>query len=71
MWVPLAFAPEEAASRGNHYLEVIARLQPGVMLKQAQAEMGTIAARLAQQYPEENTRIGAVVRPLHEKSSAT
>ncbi len=67
VWVPLAFAPEEAASRGNHYLEVIARLQPGVMLKQAQAEMGTIAARLAQQYPEENTRIGAVVRPLHEE----
>ena len=29
--------------------------------------METIAARLAQQYPEENLRIGAVVNPLHEE----
>src|SRR5207248_5892587 len=27
----------------------------------------TIAARLAQQYPEENIRIGSVVTPLHEQ----
>ena len=29
--------------------------------------METIAARLAQQYPEDNTRIGASVNPLHEE----
>jgi ABC-type antimicrobial peptide transport system, permease component len=42
-------------------------MKPGVTLKQAQAEMETIAARLAQQYPDYNTRIGAVVVPLHEQ----
>src|SRR5215217_7580402 len=57
VWVPLAFPAEEAASRGNHFLEVIARLKPGVSLEQAKAEMQTITARLAQQYPEHNTRI--------------
>src|SRR5207237_2017697 len=31
------------------------------------AEMDTIATRLAQQYPATNTRIGAVVKPLHEE----
>jgi putative ABC transport system permease protein len=67
LWVPIAFPPEEAAQRGNHFLEVIARMKPGITLKQAQAEMETIAARLAQQYPHYNTRIGAVVVPLHEQ----
>lgn len=67
IWVPLAFQAQEAAQRGNHFLEVIARMKPGVTLQQAKAEMETIAARLAQQYPEVNTRIGSVVVPLHEE----
>ena len=67
LWVPIAFPSEEAAQRGNHFLEVIARMKPGVTLKQAQAEMETISARLAQQYPDYNMRIGAVVVPLHEQ----
>jgi len=67
LWVPIAFPPEEAAQRGNHFLEVIARLKPGITLKPAQAEMDTIAARLAQQYPDYNTRIGTVVVPLQEE----
>ncbi|MFZ0917853.1 MAG: ABC transporter permease, partial [Candidatus Udaeobacter sp.] len=67
LWVPIAFPAEESAQRGNHFLEVIARMKPGITLKQAQAEMDTIAARLAQQYPAYNTRIGAVVVPLHEQ----
>src|SRR4029077_12196681 len=65
LWVPIAFPAQEAAQRGNHFLEVIARMKPGVTLKQAQAEMETIAARLAQQYPDYHMRIGAVVVPLH------
>jgi putative ABC transport system permease protein len=67
LWVPIAFTQQQAASRGNHYLEVIARLKPGVELEQAQAEMSTIASRLSQQYPEQNTELGAVVVPLHEQ----
>jgi predicted permease len=67
VWVPLAFTAEESASRGNHYLEVIARMKPGVKLEQVRAEMATIMARLAQQYPEDNTRIGTAVNPLHEE----
>src|SRR2546429_5537481 len=38
VWVPLAFPAEEAAARGNHFLEVIARLKPGATLQQARAE---------------------------------
>jgi putative ABC transport system permease protein len=67
LWVPIAFTQAEAANRGRHFLQVFARLKPGVTLEQAQAEMETIAARLQQQYPDSNTNIGAAVVPLHEQ----
>jgi putative ABC transport system permease protein len=65
--VPIAFPAEEAVQRGNHFLEVIARLKPGITLKHAQAEMDTIAARLEKEYPSYILRRGAVVVPLHEQ----
>ncbi len=65
-WVPIAFTPQEASNRGRHYLQVLARLKPGVTLAQAQSEMSTIAARLQQQYPEQNADLGAAVMSLHE-----
>jgi putative ABC transport system permease protein len=67
VWVPLAFSSEEAANRGDHFLEVIGRMKPGVTLAKARAEMETIAARLAQEYPKYNPRISSVVNPLHEE----
>jgi len=66
VWVPIAFTQQEAANRGRHYLEVLARVKPGVSLTQAQSEMSTIAARLQQQYPQQNADLGAVVQPLQE-----
>jgi putative ABC transport system permease protein len=67
LWVPIAFTPQEAANRNRHYLKVVARLKPGVTVERAQAEMSTIASRLRQQYPEQNTDLGATVVPLHEQ----
>jgi putative ABC transport system permease protein len=67
LYVPIAFSSEEASSRGGHYLIVYARAKTGVTVKQAQAEMSTIAARLEQQYPETNMSIGATVVSLHEQ----
>src|SRR5262245_10291904 len=66
-WLPIAFEPEEAAGRGDHYLKVVARLRPGVTRQQAQAEMDSIAARLEQQYPQTNTEQGIALVPLHEE----
>src|SRR6266480_549317 len=66
LWIPIAFDTTEARERGNHYLQVIARLKPGITLERTQAEMTTIAGRLEQQYTKTNTSIGAVVTPLHE-----
>jgi putative ABC transport system permease protein len=66
-WIPIAFSQNEAARRGSHYLQVVARLKPGVSLAQARAEMSAIAARLQQQYPDQNAGLGAAVVPLHEQ----
>ena len=61
-WAPLAIVYENA-DRNLHNLQVVGRLAAGVSEVQAQTEMTTIAARLAQQYPEANTGWGvALVR---------
>src|SRR5262249_54558916 len=48
-WRPLAL-DQAKASRGAHYLGVVARLKPGVTVPRADAEMKTIAERLARDY---------------------
>src|SRR5258707_2578961 len=66
MWTPMAWTDKERAVRGEHHSVVVARLKPGVDLKQAQAAMNTIYSRLEQQHPEDNKGSGAVVGPLHD-----
>jgi putative ABC transport system permease protein len=66
-WRPIALNPANA-SRGGHFLGVIARTKPGVSLEQAGAEMKTIAERLAQQYPDSSAKESAVIVPLHENT---
>ena len=49
------------AQRGAHFLNLVARLKPGVSQEQAQADVNTIATRLEQQYPDTNSRRGILV----------
>jgi predicted permease len=65
-WVPMAFTSEQWARRQSHFLTVVARLKPGVTKKQAQTDMTRVAADLQKQYPESNSKLGAVVVPLQE-----
>ena len=51
VWRPLAFGPGERA-RNYHWLQVIARMKPGVTLEQARARMEPIAAQIAHDYPD-------------------
>ena len=64
-WRPIALDPAKA-SRGGHFLGVIARLKPGVSVQQAEAEMKTIAERLARQYPDTNRDESAEAIALHD-----
>ena len=56
----------QTAQRGNHSLESIARLKPGVTIEQAQADLATIAANLEKQFPDSNTNFGVAFKPLRE-----
>jgi putative ABC transport system permease protein len=66
-WVPMQFTPEEAASRGNHYLNVVARLKPGVSLEAADSDMKAVARRLTEQHPDTNRDLGAGVVSIREE----
>ena len=52
--------------RGAHYMNVIARLKPGVSKEQAQAEMTSISARLEQQYPDKDLHKSTRIQPALE-----
>jgi putative ABC transport system permease protein len=66
MWLPLAFTPANM-TRNYHWLSAIARLEPGVSLKQARDQMDTIGARIAAVYPDSNKGWGVTVDPYMDK----
>jgi putative ABC transport system permease protein len=57
-WTPMG-ADVSKESRDNTNCNVILRLNPGVRAEQAQAELDSITARLAQAYPQTNAGRGA------------
>lgn len=73
LWVPLALDRANPANRGSHYLEVVARLKPGVSLPQAAAEIDGFARHMAEQFPQNyraDTGFGMFVRSLREETVA-
>jgi len=67
LWTPLALGNEAWNERRAQSLQVVARLKAGVELGQVNAEVKTLAARLAEQYPQTNAGRGATVRLLRQK----
>ena len=57
---------DPSAQRDHDYFFVVARIKPGVTREQAGAEVGTIAAALAREYPAANRNVGASVIPLRD-----
>ena len=63
LWTPLTIDPlAKPRGQGPNY-QVIARLKPGVSLRQAQSQATTIATQLAAEFPETNRGVGADVMP--------
>jgi len=60
----LDFVEINRQMRDRSWYSVIARLKPGVTLGQAQAEVRTIAARLAHDFPKTNDQRGLRVAPF-------
>jgi putative ABC transport system permease protein len=75
LWIPSAFGVPTNTIRPNvdprpirdsNYLDVYARLKPGVTLEKARSETDAISRRLENQYANDNKDTGIRVTPLHE-----
>jgi putative ABC transport system permease protein len=66
LWIPIAHS-RGFDNRYGHYLDVVARLQPGVTRAQAQANLDLIAGRLSAQYPSSNTDHAVRLVPLQDQ----
>ena len=64
LWFPAPFENPGMQSRRSHFLRPIGLLKPGVTMSQAQAELDTIAARLAAQFPETDKGWRQQLEPL-------
>jgi putative ABC transport system permease protein len=65
LWEPYVVgrSPEQ---RKIHYLRVFGRLKPDLTLEQARANMATVAANLAEAFPETNKDWGVTVESLRQ-----
>jgi predicted permease len=63
LYTPLAFTPEQD-NHTFHWLSVMGRLKPGVTIAQANAEMATVAKRIADEFPDAKKGWGISVEPL-------
>ena len=69
VWIPLAQDPLFGGwmeRRGGHWLQVTGRLKPGVSRAQAQEDLDAISARLAADFPGDNTGWEARMLPLQD-----
>ncbi len=68
VWAPFRFdkGSGDYQDRTNIWLNVVARLRPGVTLAQARSDARTIAARLAQQFPVANKDVSGTVDWLRD-----
>jgi putative ABC transport system permease protein len=70
MWSPFVFPARFSDRKGiGRFLTVVARLKPGASVPQAQSQMNTIAAQIADEYPDFNRYWGANVVPVRDQIS--
>ena len=55
------------ATRGAHFLTIVARLSPQATVAQANAELAVVTARLAAEYPRSNAGRSARAYALQER----
>ena len=71
LWIPLAMLTVDSpagllTSRNNRWLLAVARLRDGISIDDAERDLGQVALRLAEQYPETNTDRSVDVLSLQE-----
>lgn len=67
LWAPLAQNQFAGSARNVRLLSVVGRLNTGVPLTQANAELSSISGQLAAQYPDTNSGFGLRALSLHQQ----
>ncbi len=67
IFMPLALTDAERSNRRVRYLNVIARMRPGVSLPQASGYLKTVARRLQKDYPVTNASRSIQLRTLQDE----
>jgi predicted permease len=70
-WTPASFSPEAAAQRTSHFLNVVARLRPGVGFEAAKDDMRRVDEELRQQYPQPSLHAKSALIPIKEELVGT
>ena len=65
MWAPRVFFPW-MSNRNLLWYSAFARLEPGVTMEQAQADLELVQGRLAERYPETDRDVGIYLAPLKD-----
>src|SRR5208282_1280611 len=68
-WVPMMMQPqalpgENIEERSPTFVHILGRLQQGMTMEQAQAEMSTLAGHISREYPDTSKNVGAYVAPV-------
>jgi putative ABC transport system permease protein len=66
VWFPAPVDAPYAQSRHSTWYTGVGRLRPGVTLEQARADLSAVQARLAQEFPDPDRKIGVELRPLKQ-----
>jgi predicted permease len=66
LWFPMQREASFTQGRGNNNFSLFGRLNDGVSIEQAQAELDIIAERLETTYPATNDGWGVTLEPMHE-----
>lgn len=67
IWSCINLDQSDRSGRDTHGFSVIARIKPGVSVRQAQDEMATISSNLKVEYPNDNSGWGVYVAPLQDE----
>lgn len=64
VWIP--FGPDPASTRHEHVVEAVGKLQPGVTVEDAHADLGAIAEQLGAEHPSTNQDWGVRIRTFEQ-----
>ncbi len=66
LWLPVPMDAPYAQDRNSGWFIAVGRLKPGVSMASARADLDTVQARLARQFPKTDKDLTAEIQPLKE-----